>query len=527
VVPAFALAVFAAGAMLLVTGAIPLGAERRDLVASFVPLSILELSHLSASLLGVLLLVLARGLYLKLDAAWAIALLALVAASVTSFFAGFHWEQALLLAAIALPLWTARRRFYRPASLFDEPFTWGWARDIALVVTGAIWIGFFAHQHVEYADRHWWDFAFDSDAPRMLRASLAAVSLLIGLGLYKLLRPAAEPPAVASAQELERARALIGADTDSSAHLALVGDKQLLFAEGPDEGFLMFQRAGGSLVAMADPVGTPDARRALIWKFRETADLQGLRPVFYQVSDEHLADYIDLGLVLTKLGEEAIVDLESFSLEGRERADLRSALRKAAKENIAFEVLSPAQVAAEMEALERVSQEWLATREAAEKGFSVGYFDREYLTRFPCAVARRGAEIVAFANLWPCAARGELSVDLMRYADAAPPGIMDFLLSQVMLWGKANGYACFSLGMAPLAGLSRHRLAPSWHKLGDFIWRHGGAFYHFEGLRRYKQKYKPQWRPRYLASPGGLNLPRALIDVMRLIAGGTRAVFRK
>lgn len=526
VVPAFALAVFAAGAMLLVSGAIPLGPERRDLAASFVPLSILELSHLSASMLGVLLLVLARGLYLKLDAAWAITLLALIAGAITSLLAAFHWEQALVLSMIAVPLWAARRRFYRPASLFDEPFTWGWIRDIALVVTGAIWLGFFAQRHVEYADRLWWDFAFASDAPRMLRASLAAVSLLIGLGLYKLLRPAADAPAVASAQEIERARAIIGADSDSGAHLALTGDKQLLFAESA-RGFLMFQRSGGSLVAMGDPVGEPSAHRELIWKFREMADLQGLRPVFYQVSAAHLADYVDLGLMLTKLGEEAIVPLADFNLEGRDRADLRSAARKAERDGIAFEVIAADQIAQNIRALDKVSREWLATRESAEKGFSVGYFDRAYLERFPCAIARRGATIVAFANLWPCAEHGELSVDLMRYADDAPPGIMDFLLSQLMLWGKAHGYTSFSLGMAPLAGLSRHRLAPSWHKLGDFIWRYGGAFYHFEGLRKYKQKFRPEWRPRYLASPGGLSLPRALIDVARLIAGGTRAMFRK
>jgi len=180
-----------------------------------------------------------------------------------------------------------------------------------------------------------------------------------------------------------------------------------------------------------------------------------------------------------------------------------------------------------MPELARVSAEWLESRETAEKGFSVGYFDGEYLARCPLAVARQGARVLAFANVWSSGDRGEASVDLMRYADDAPPGIMDFLMTEMLLWSKAQGYREFSLGMAPLAGLSRHRLAPPWHKLGDFVWRHGGAFYHFEGLRRYKEKYQPLWRARYLASPGGTNLPLALWDVARLIAGGTRAVFGK
>src|SRR5262249_32967696 len=148
------------------------------------------------------------------------------------------------------------------------------------------------------------------------------------------------------------------------------------------------------------------------------------------------------------------------------------------------EILPAEAVTGLLPELRRVSNEWLDSRETAEKGFSVGYFDPEYLSRCPLAVARRGERVLAFANVWESGDHGELSVDLMRYADDAPPGIMDFLMTKVMLWAKERGYREFSLGMAPLAGLSKHRLAPPWHKLGDFIWRYGGAFYHFEGLRR-------------------------------------------
>jgi phosphatidylglycerol lysyltransferase len=89
-----------------------------------------------------------------------------------------------------------------------------------------------------------------------------------------------------------------------------------------------------------------------------------------------------------------------------------------------------------------------------------------------------------------------------------------------MLWGKAQGYRWFNLGMAPLAGLDAHRLAPTWHKLGRLIHRYGEDFYNFEGLRQYKEKFQPEWRPRYLAAPGRLALPRVLLDVTTLISGG-------
>jgi phosphatidylglycerol lysyltransferase len=78
--------------------------------------------------------------------------------------------------------------------------------------------------------------------------------------------------------------------------------------------------------------------------------------------------------------------------------------------------------------------------------------------------------------------------------------------------------------MAPLSGLERHPLAPTWHRVGNLIFRYGEHFYNFSGLRRYKAKFLPDWQPRYLASPGGRALPRVLIDVSTLISGGVRGL---
>ena len=81
--------------------------------------------------------------------------------------------------------------------------------------------------------------------------------------------------------------------------------------------------------------------------------------------------------------------------------------------------------------------------------------------------------------------------------------------------------------MAPLSGLERRELAPLWSKVGAFLYRHGEHFYNFQGLREYKEKFDPVWQPRYLASPGGLALPRLLANVASLINGGLRGVVSK
>jgi phosphatidylglycerol lysyltransferase len=134
---------------------------------------------------------------------------------------------------------------------------------------------------------------------------------------------------------------------------------------------------------------------------------------------------------------------------------------------------------------------------------------------------------VAFANLWNTGTKRELSVDLMRFGPSSPRSAMDYLFVELMLWGRAQGYGSFNLGMAPLAGLEQHPLAPVWHRVGNFVFRYGEHFYNFEGLRRYKAKFRPEWEPKYLVAPGGIALPRILFDVSALIAGGVKELFAK
>jgi phosphatidylglycerol lysyltransferase len=106
----------------------------------------------------------------------------------------------------------------------------------------------------------------------------------------------------------------------------------------------------------------------------------------------------------------------------------------------------------------------------------------------------------------------------MRHLPEAP-GVMDLLFVRLMQEAKSRGYRWFNLGMAPLSGLSDHRLAPNWHKLAAFVARNGERFYGFGSLRAYKEKFRPVWEPRYLACPGGWALPQILLDVTSLISG--------
>jgi phosphatidylglycerol lysyltransferase len=352
------------------------------------------------------------------------------------------------------------------------------------------------------------------------------VALAFIVALVKLLRPAPSKPTLPTAAEMERAAAIAASSPETSAYLATLGDKALLFSPS-GRGFIMYAISGRSWVSMGDPVGPDEDRVELAWRFRELSDGYNGWTVFYQVSAAHLPIYVDLGLSLLKLGEEARVPLGTFSLQGRAHKSLRQSHARVTRQGVAFEVVPPTAVPALLPELEAISAAWLAEKNVREKGFSLGFFQADYLARFPIALVKQGGRIVAFGNVWRGVGKQEISIDLMRHLPDAPPGVMDFFFIELMLWGQAEGYRYFDLGMAPLSGVEDRPLAPSWNRLSAFVYRHAEHFYNFQGLRQYKEKFDPIWEPRYLASPGGLVLPSILTDVASLIGGGLRGVLAK
>jgi phosphatidylglycerol lysyltransferase len=518
--------VFGAGFLLLVSGATPTIDRRLTLLSELLPLVVLEFSHLAGSVIGLALLILARALFLRVKAAYQLTLYLLIAGMAASLLRGLEVEQALLLGVVLGVLWLGRRSFYRPSEILSQPFTPTWIVSLAIVISTAIWIGFFAYRHVDYSHSLWWTFAFDADAPRMLRASLVVVLLAAAYLAMNLMQPARPEPGVASPQDLADARPLIARSSLAVANAALSGDKRLLFSSDRSA-FLMYQVNGRSWVALGDPVGSPQGQEELVWHFRELSDRHGGWSVFYQVSAECLPLYVDLGLAVMKLGEEARVALPDFSLEGSARAELRTQRRRAERDGAKFEVVPPEALTPLLPKLRAISTQWLEDKAVAEKGFSVGAFSEEYIGNFPVAVVRVEEDPVAFASLWIAGTGDELAVDLMRFGPDAPRGAMDFLFVELLLWGRTQGFRWLNLGMAPLAGLEKHPLAPAWHRVGNIVFRYGEYFYNFDGLRRYKAKFNPVWESKYLAAPGGLALPRVLLDISMLISGGVKELFAK
>ncbi|HVT18086.1 MAG TPA: bifunctional lysylphosphatidylglycerol flippase/synthetase MprF [Thermoanaerobaculia bacterium] len=524
------LTTFLGGALLLVSGATPAVGSRLEWLKSILPLPVIEVSHFVGSLAGVGLLLLALGLQRRLDAAYHLTVGLLATGIVVSLLKGLDYEEAIALGLMLAALLPCHRHFYRKAALTNEPFTPAWISAIGIVLAGSLWLGLFSYRHLEVSQNLWWRFTVQGgsggNASRFLRAAVGTVALALGIALWRLLRPAVHRQALPSAADLDRAAAVVAASPRTYPYLALLGDKQLLFNEA-GTAMLMYAVERRSWVAMGDPMGPESERAELAWRLRELSDQHGGFTVFYQVSEKRLHLYVDLGLSLIKLGEEARVPLANFSLAGAGRKKLRWAQRKAEELGARFEVVPASGVPALLPEIEAISNAWLEEKSTREKGFSLGFFSADYLRRLPLALVRGPEGILAFANLWLGGQGEELSIDLMRYVPEAPSVIMDYLFVELMLWGKQHDYRWFNLGMAPLSGLEGRAVAPLWSRLGTLVFRHGEYFYNFQGLRQYKEKFEPVWEPRYLACPGGLALPRVLADVSALISRGFRGLVAK
>jgi phosphatidylglycerol lysyltransferase len=509
--------VFMGGVVLLVSGALPAVPGRMRVLYDMLPLPFLEASHMAASLAGAALLVLASGLYRRLDGAFWMTRILLVAGAAFSLLKGLDYEEATAMFLIAGLLQWTRPAFYRRTTFTADALSPGWLATVAIALGLSVWIGFFAYRHVDYQSDLWWHFAEKGDASRFLRSTFAVAVMLVAMAIWGLFRPATP---INSAHEDELpSQAALDLATRTDANLALTGDKKFL-TSASGRAFLMYQQRGHSWIVMGDPVGAREEWSDLLWQLRDQADAAQGRMLLYQISTDALPSAIELGFQMAKYGEEARVDLSAFTLEGPVAKPLRYAERRAEREGATFEMVAAADVPAIMQELQGISDRWLDAKGHKEKGFSVGRFDPNYIAQCDCALVRQGERIVAFANIWKTADRSELSVDLMRHDDAMPYGIMDFLFVHIMRWGRNEGYRWFNLGIAPLSGLEARRLAPLWSKLGSLLYRHGEALYGFEGLRAYKDKFSPVWEPRFIAGPQGLSLGRALIDLQALIANG-------
>jgi len=515
-----------AGAMLLVSAASPVLSERMAVLENHLPLPALESSHFLSVVSGVLLIGVARGIAARVRTAYRLAMILLLGGALLSLLKGIDYEETLFLLVVAGLLWLRRRDFYRQSFPLFSLRNLGWLTLVVAAIASFILLGSFIYGSIE--PDNWLHFAYHLDESRFLRAALGtllALLALLGWSLFLLPRP---PLRLPDDNELAAARAFLERHGGNSvSHLLFLGDKSLFYsADG--RVLIQYGHIGNRLVALGDPCGDEARFEAALAEFRAFADRHNLVPVFYQISDRHLGLYHELGFSLFKLGETALVPVGPFTLAGKRNESLRHSVGKAKKAGATLDVLQHPLSDETWQALAAISAAWLAEKSAAEKGFSLGRFDRRYLEQAPIAAVRHDGRIIAFASLMPrYGGTGSLGIDLMRQLPGGPTGVMDLLFAELIEYARAQGYHYLELGMAPLAGVGESRYSKSQERLARLAYEYGNRFYNYKGLRSFKDKYHPEWRSSYLAYPAGTPVSRVLADTAALIAGGYWRIFFK
>jgi phosphatidylglycerol lysyltransferase len=522
-----ALVAFGLGIYMLMVSLIPSVRSGALNEGEFVAALLIEGGTLLSAMIGVVLIVLSHGLARHISAAFYLTLFALAAGIISALLNDFDIEAAgILLASFALLLPFAGG-FTRQAKLTEGIFGPVWFAMVFGVVIAALGFFFFLHRTTPYSNDLWTVITHGSNTPRALRAGLLASAMLLTFTIFISLRPVRRKSmSPADPGSMDAVSAILSYCPVPHGCLAFSGDKRFVFSDS-GKSFLMYGKQGARIVAYGDPIGEPAEFDELCWSFVDLARRDSSKAMFYEVSTQNLPLFVGLGFGLHKIGEEAVINLQEFNLSGSSFKSMRSAHNKREREGLSMSITQPPHSEALLQELAVVSTLWLGGKAGREKGFSVGRFDAAYLNHFPIALVRREGRILAFANILAPADGSRIAIDLMRYLPEEASGMMEYLFLSLIEHYRNLGASELSLGMAPLAGLSSRSVERLWSHFGRFVYRHGGAFYNFEGLRAFKQKFRPHWRPSYIAVPPGLSPTRAMAQVALLIASGPKGLLGK
>ena len=273
-------------------------------------------------------------------------------------------------------------------------------------------------------------------------------------------------------------------------------DKFIYFGEDR-KSFISFKITRHFALVLEDPVAdTLDEKIEMVKKFEARCEENGFIAAYYRVPEESLSFYKLLDKKSIPIGEEAVLDLTTFTLDGGKMKTTRSAVNRLTAEGFIFNVYSGPQKEGLLQKLQTVSDNWLRDLDQKEVAFTQGVFDKSILkNQTILTIEDKEEKIYAFLNLIPDYAPGEATYDLIRKETDAPNGVLDMLLAKTFLYLKEEGYLAVNMGLAPLSGIDGVDLT---QKTIRYAYDNLKAFAQFKGLRRYKEKFYPSWKKKYL-----------------------------
>jgi lysyl-tRNA synthetase class 2 len=515
-----ALAAALAALVNLGSAATPNIAWRHHALLEYEPLEALRLWHAAAVPASLVLLVAAFYLWRRRQGALRLAVCLLFVLGVLNLLKGLDVEEAAGSFAVAALLWLGRDAFavrHDPVTLRSALWRVPLLAAGTLILSGlAIWLaaprgtplGAVAR---DTGDALLWQtgpIVFHDELGRLDQAVGAVGVLMLFVCAYLLFRPLAAPRALPGGEARRAATELVrshGADT--LAYFKLRRDGHYLFA--PDgRAFLGYRVETGVLLVSGDPVGAEDAFPGLLRELHTFAERRGLRIAALGAGESSRPLWSELGLRALYVGDEAILDTRTFSLEGRAIRKVRQSVSRLEKHGYSVELRPLADLgAATLAELESVSTRW--RQGASERGFSMALDGlRPEHADTTVAIARDAdGRIGGFIHFVPSYGRRAVSLSSMRRDRSTPNGLTEYLVVKAVELLRETGVEEVSLNFAAFARWIHQPSGRVERALGRLL-ASADAFFQIESLYRFNAKFFPRWEPRYLMYERVLGLPR-------------------
>jgi lysylphosphatidylglycerol synthetase-like protein (DUF2156 family) len=507
---------------------------RLHFVLQVLPLAATQTAGALVALAGIGLLALARGVRRGQHRAWAIASVVLGMTLVLHLVRGGDVGESLLAAAVLSLLLVFRGEFRAAA---DRPSL----RSAALaLVVGVIGITVTTSVAVELTlrfDLHRphltiWQCGqavierlvgiTDIALPDRLDDFLAPSLLTVGIGLAVVAvllatRPVVDRRRSGGRAAEARARDIVGRHGEGTLdYFALRSDKQWFFHR---DSLVAYAIYGGVCLVSPDTIG-PYAEREQVWgAFRRFADNRGWVVSVMGAGEDWLPVYRATGMHDIYIGDEAVVDLQQFSLAGGHMKGLRQAYNRIAKYGYTATFHDPAR-------LDRLTAERLtglmsqSRRGEFERGFSMvlgRIFDPRDEGLVLCVVTGPDGEPAALCQFVPARGIGGYSLDLMRRDRGEHPnGLIDFALVSTIEHMQKQGHRGLSLNFAALRSiLDGERGDGVTQRVERWALKKMSSFLQIETLWRFNAKYEPEWLPRYVVYDTAEHLVPVVLSILR------------
>jgi len=481
---------------------------------------------------GCALLLLAPGLARGQRMAWWVTLVVLFLSFGVHAMIGVTKLEATLAAALILILVAWRKQFVAPS---DAPSLRYGERAMAFLLVGLVLYGVagFYVLRAQFQQSYspltafkdiWGRLVFSGMGrigPNTHTASWFQASIpLLGWGGFAycvtmLLRGVAGPRALLSEREAARL-SLISHGSSPTSYMTLWEGNSLFF-DPTHECYISYRVRSRVAIALGDPIGPEHHCSATIRAFAAFSRQQGWDHAFYTATSPVLPSYGDSGYNVLQIGEEAVIPLEKLEYKGKEWQNIRTAINRAKRLGIGFEMYEGGTVPEKIrDQLFSISQEWTSQMKLPEMGFTLGRTQDIDDPNINVAVAVDGSgRVDAFVDWLPIYARHGWVIDLMRRRPESMTGVMDFLIGMSLLAFKERGYKMASLSVAPLANLDREENASVLQRVVNRVYEHFDAYYSFKSLFAFKGKFQPSWEPVYIVYPDPFRLPAISLALLR------------